>query len=146
MRGFTLVEILVSITIFTIVLGLGLFMTMDTYRAYISRSERDMVVSELQLARSRAMNNIYETNWGVCYDGTNYIVFRGTYTPGASTNESTPASASATLSSTGNAFSCATGGIVFQQLTGQATVSTITVVQNGQSKQISTNNEGAISW
>jgi prepilin-type N-terminal cleavage/methylation domain-containing protein len=147
--GFTLIEIMISLSILVMLFGLGLYMTMDTFRLHLSRSERDMVVGELQLARSRALANIKETNWGVCYDGTNYVVFRGSYLAGAATNESMKATPSAAVSSTGNAFSCTSaggGGIIFTQLSGAANATTITILQNGQSKQISTNNEGTIIW
>ncbi len=132
--------------IFAVLVGVGLFMTMDSFRSYLSRSERDTIVSELQSARSSAMANLYQVPWGVCYDGTDYVIFRTSYVAGASTNQATAASTNATVTSTSNQFSCTTGGIIFTQLSGATTATTITIVQNAKTQTVTTNNEGTIIW
>ena len=121
-RGFTLIEILVVVAIFTILASLGLFMTMDAYRATSSRSERDIVVSLLEQARSRAMNNYEGTTWGVCYLAPNYEIFSGN--------------------------DCAAGSsrIIFSQLAGTTTAIDIPITQNGRTDIISINHEGTINW
>ena len=60
-------EIIIVIAMFGALLALGLFMSMDAYRGFSFRSEEDTVVSLLQKARSRAMNNMNQTPWGVCW-------------------------------------------------------------------------------
>ncbi len=154
-KGFTLIEIIVVIAVFTIVLGLGLFMTMDSYKGYSFRSERDVVVSVLGQARSRAVNNMYQTRWGVCYDnvGKNYVLFRGsTYTAGAATNEPIPANQAVTLS--GFPLCSSASWVVFEQLTGALVPAlvphtqelAITITQDTRSSVVSINNEGRINW
>lgn len=156
MRGFTLIEILIVMALLGLIMGLGLFMSMDAYRGYSFRSESSVVVSVLEKARSRAMNNMYGTAWGVCFDSANkaYVTFRGVaYTPGAATNESLPAQAGVTISSL--PVCGAPSPIVFQQLTGKlfpqltpaTSIITLTVVEGGHtSASITINNEGTINW
>ncbi|MBT9168081.1 MAG: hypothetical protein DDT19_01426 [Syntrophomonadaceae bacterium] len=142
MRGFTFFEILVVTGLFSVLIALGLFMSMETFRGSIYRSEQATVVSVLQKARSRAMANIDQSPWGVYYDpiANAYFIFRGgSYTPGA-TNEKIP----------GNAAVTVTGlflpGVVFSQLSGTTTATTTAVVQDGRTSTISINYEGAINW
>ncbi len=126
-RGFTLVEILVVVAIFTGLAGLGLFMAFNSYGSAASRSERDTVVSLLAKARGRAMNNYYGAAWGVCYLGPNYVIFR-------------------------DAPPCVAGSptVIFEQLTGKLvpqTPVTITITQpNHPDSIIFINNEGTINW
>lgn len=138
-RAFTLIEVLVAIAILVTIIGLGLFMSLDVYRGFSHRSERDTVVSLLTKARSHAMANIYETSWGVCYISPNYIIFRGsTCTAGVSTNEVLAASP-ATVVNWPTA-------IVFTQLSGDSAGGTITLTQNAKTDTITINNEGTINW
>src|SRR3954466_3570125 len=89
-KGFTLIEILVVTAIFAVIISLGLLMSMETFRGTTFRSERDTMVGVLQKARSRAMANIKQSQWGVHYQMSDhtYTIFKGsTYIPGASANE-----------------------------------------------------------
>lgn len=141
-KGFTLIEIIVVIAILTGLMGLGLFMSMDSYRAYLSRSERDTVVSLLERARSHAMANIYQTPWGVCYISPNYIIFRGTTcTAGAATNEATPANPGVAISGLDS-----TSPIVFSQLSGSTAGGVVIVTEQGRVSTITINYEGTIIW
>lgn len=57
-RGFTLVEVLVVAALMAVIMGLGLMMSMDAFRGFSFRNDRDAVVAALQRARSQAINNI----------------------------------------------------------------------------------------
>lgn len=139
--GFTLIEILIAMAIFLLLVGLGLFMSMDAYRGYSFRSERDVVVSLLQKARSRSMANIHQSAWGVCTINSTYIVFRGTAcVAGAATNETLPVSSSATVAG------LLSPGVVFSQLGGTTTATTVTVTEGTRVSTISINHEGTINW
>lgn len=155
--GFTLIEIIVTLAIFTAIFGLGLFMTMDTYRGFNFRSEPSTAVSVLQKARSRAINNYYQTPHGVCYDGTShsYIIFRGAnYTAGAGTNEAVEGGSGATVSGFPPCTPVGSPWIVFEQLTGKLTPRLtpataqlgITISQDTRTTTIHINNEGRINW
>ncbi len=141
MRGFTLIEIVIVVGILGLVLALGLFMSLDSYRGFLNRSEVSTVVSILLRARSHAVNNVYQAGWGVCYIAPNYILYRGTAcATGLTTNETLPANQGATIAG------LAAPGVRFSALDGTTTAATITVVQNGKTSTITLNNEGRIDW
>lgn len=139
-RAFTLIEILIVIAIFTVLIALGLLMSMETLRGALHRSERDTVVSLLQRARSRALNNINQSPWGMCYLSGNYIVFKGINCNIAAVVDTVAA----------NPGTATTGllapGIVFSQLAGTTTPATVTVTQSGRTSTININYEGTIIW
>lgn len=143
-----MIEILLAIGIMTTIFAVGLLMSMDTYRGYSRRSERDTLVAVLERARSRAMANVNQHSWGVCFDGTNYIIFSGPNYEGAITTETIPGNPSVTVADTSEAprLPCGNGGIVFAQLTGDTSEVTITVTQGQVVSNISTNIEGLIDW
>lgn len=145
MKGFTLVEILVSVALISILAGLGVFMSLEAYRASIHRAEDATIVSLLQRARSRAMANAFESEWSVCYVAPNYKLVKG---PGCIANtpyETIEANVGvATASDFSNIAKFPV--IVFEQLTGNTSAETITVVQEGRTAEISTNHEGTIIW
>src|ERR1051326_7870488 len=78
-RGMTLIEMIVVIAIITILFATGVVMSMEAFRGYTRRSERDVIVSILQRARSRAMANVGQHAWGACFDGSNYYIFSNVY-------------------------------------------------------------------
>jgi len=147
-EGFTLLEILIVIAIVSAVAVLGLFISMDVYRGFIHRSERDTIVSLLERARSHAMANIGEAPWGFCAVSGSYVIFSGT-TYSASTVETSIATSSASVV-TGVPV-CGpdpSGAIIFAQLSGKpvAAVTPITVQQTGGTATIIINDQGTITW
>ena len=139
--GFTLTEVLVVLGIFSLVAGLGLFMSMDAYRGYIHREERATIVGILQKARSRSMSNIHQTSWGVCFIAPNYVIFRGSVcAQNISTNEIIPASPSTVTAG------LSAPGIVFSQIAGTTSPTSILVSQNGGTTTIDINEEGAVHY
>ncbi len=56
--GFTLIEILVVISIFATLGTISLIVSLDTYRGYMFRNERDLIIVSLTKARNQSMNNI----------------------------------------------------------------------------------------
>lgn len=138
--GFSLIEILVVTAIITVLAGIGLIVGLDSYRGYSYRSERNVAVHVLQKARSRAMNNMFETAHGIHFGSSEYVLFRGNaYNPSASTNESIPKNPAVTI--TGPA------DIVFRQLSGDSNFTgDITITDGVRTNIISTNGEGRINW
>ncbi len=138
-----------------VLLGAGLFVTMDAYRGYTFRSEREVLVNVLERARNSALYNIDQTAWGVCYDDAapQYVLFRGaSYVAGAATNEGVPAQK--VVSMHGLPLCSSGSAIEFSQLTGSLSPPVvpatsefvITIVENNRSGDISINNEGRINW
>lgn len=151
--GFTLTELLVVLAIFTTLFTYGLLMSMRAFTHTTLRSERDTLVELLLRARELAMNNIYASPWGVCFDDvhTTYTLFQGiTFTP-SKTTQLTPARSASDIpglplcSSGGIVFSRHTGSLV-PQLTPKNTSISVHLVERGQDEVITINNEGRITW
>lgn len=137
-RGFTLIEILLVLAIMSVLLGLGLFATVEGYKGSVSRSEREMVVSLLERARSRAMANVAQSPWGLCYMAPNYLLFKG----GACVTDGS----SETLAAGSGVEVIGLDGVAFAQLSGTTTGANITIKQNGRNEAITINHEGTIVW
>jgi prepilin-type N-terminal cleavage/methylation domain-containing protein len=149
-NGFTLIEILVVVGIIGLILSMGLITSFDSYRGYTFRSERAVLVSTLEKARSRAMANMFETVHGVCYIAPNYIIFRGPdCIPGSSTNEIISGNSAVSVAGLSD-----TDTVVFEQLSGNLIPELpfptdeiqITVTQDNRTSIIKINNEGTINW
>ncbi len=140
-KGFTLVELLVVMGIFTVLAGLGLFVSMGFYRSYSYSTQTGLLVSALQRSRSRSMNNINATLHGVHVDATTYTMFQGaTYAPADPNNEASVFASGVT--------SLTSADVIFTQLSGSLTSGPLTmVITDGiHTSTISFNNEGRISW
>lgn len=150
LKGFTLMEVIVTISLISILLSLGLILSMDVFRGTVFRSTRQVLVSSLTTARGRAVSNLYQSTHGVCYLAPNFVIFRGTsYSATSPYNETIEGNPAVTLSSAGNFFTCGSGaGIVFSQLA--ATTSNtgmITVTESGHADEtVSVNGLGTILW
>ena len=140
-KGLTLIEILITTTIIAVIFSLGLVFGIDFYRNYAFHSERDVIVSILEKARSRALNNINQEAHGVYFSGANHVIFQGnSYAARNSLFDLIiPKSYSAILSGLNE--------VVFSQLSGESNASgTITISEDGRISDISINNEGRITW
>ncbi|TSC82284.1 MAG: Uncharacterized protein G01um101420_448 [Parcubacteria group bacterium Gr01-1014_20] len=142
--GFTLIEIIVVITIVVILAGLGLWVGMDAYRGYSYRSERDVLVSVLQKARLASMVNINEAKHGVHVESNRYTVFQGeTYlTRDANFDQIITPGGAVWLDSP---FPLPQD-VIFDQLSGVSSPITLTITDSIKSSDIQINNEGQISW
>ena len=135
-KGFTLVEILITLAILTFVVSLATVVDLNSFKTDTAQSERDKIVSILEKARSRAMANFYDSSHGVCYDSGNYIIFKGE-TCDPSSIETIPASTDITIN-----FPT----VVFTRLTGDTTSANISLTNDNKSLNIEINNEGTINW
>jgi len=147
MKGFTLIEIMVSIAILSLMVALGLFMSFEAYRGATRRSERETIVSMLERARSRAMANIEESSWSVCYVDPDYVIAKGATCDDLNARDRVEANPAVVADSQFN-DPLKFPTVIFAQLTGNVVVApqTITVVQNGKSEEIRINYEGRINW
>jgi len=133
-----MIEVIIAIAILSILFGLGLFLSMDFYRAYLFRYERNLAVSLLEKSRSRAMANIGQLPHGVRFDlGTSeYIMFYG------SVEERIQASKAVTIDWPND--------VVFDQLSGDCTTCSptldITISHNARTAIITVNSEGTVLW
>ena len=138
-KGFSLIEVLVVTGLLTFLAGVGIVVSMQSYRGYLFRSERDLLVAVLESARSRALKNIGETPHGVHIEPDAFVLFAGAaYSSVAPENERIPRNSSVTISEDEE--------IIFSQLSGDAASSSIVVSDGVHIKRISINDEGRIDW
>jgi len=67
-----MLEVLIVIGLVAIIMAMGLAMSMDAFRGFSFRNDRDAVVAALQRARSQAVNNICLGS--ACNDGKRHGV------------------------------------------------------------------------
>lgn len=149
--GLSLIEIVVVIAIMGMILSLGVVVSLNSYKSTIFRSERETLLSILEKARNRSMNNYNQVSHGACLDNSSgnlsYVIFQDPYSSSATLNEYLETSPAVSISSIGNVFNCVAGsGIIFNQLNGNTSSSTITLVEDGRVSVISINQVGRINW
>lgn len=75
--GFTLVEMLIALSILFVVGGVGFLIVPGIYRAQVVASERDTVVEVLERARAKALGNVRQSDHGLFIDSEEYVLFEG---------------------------------------------------------------------
>lgn len=140
--GFTLLEILIAIGIMITVGTIGFVSGLGQYQSYVLKAERITVVSLLQQARSRAMNNVGEVPHGLSIQNQDFVLFEGgSYASrDQSADQLVPRSGLITFSGISEA--------VFSRLSGDLVTSAGNfILSNGATEfTITLNNEGRISW
>ncbi len=148
-KGFTLIEILVVIGLFTVILAFGMTINFSALMGGTFRSEQAKIVSALQRARSHAMANMFQKKHGFCYDEVyfQYKIFQG------DKNNPNPEiiDANKNINISGTPLLCSsTPGIVFDQLSGNLSPASgdidLTVTDGIKTTHIIINNEETINW
>ncbi|HEY4523602.1 MAG TPA: hypothetical protein VJK04_01870 [Candidatus Paceibacterota bacterium] len=148
LTGFTLIEILVGMTLFAFVGSLLALGNLDMYRGFTFRSEASVLVALLQRARSQAMNNICLGSGcvggkphGLVIQTNKFVIFQGDSYATRDVAQDEEIAANANISHSGP------GEVVFSQLAATSSVNGDINITNGQqTSTISINNEGRISW
>jgi prepilin-type N-terminal cleavage/methylation domain-containing protein len=139
-KGFTLLELIISSAIITIVMSVGIPVTLQFVRSYGLQSERDTVLVLLEWARDQSMANHLQTSHGILVTSNQFIGFVGTsYATRNPTFD---------LIYPRNSKITVTGGTetIFAPLS--ATTTNTSFVFNNSDKQytIAVNEEGTIDW
>jgi prepilin-type N-terminal cleavage/methylation domain-containing protein len=164
-EGFTLIEIVVVMSLIALLGSLGIYFGLDNFRGHSFHSDRDTLISALEHARAEAVSNACSgtcTNGkphGVFIDTVNhkYIIFQGTsYANHLITNDK-----DYDIPITGNQTTTYKGinEVVFAQLSGSASSTSsssfcsagiplcIILSDNTiHTSEIDINNEGQILW
>jgi len=152
-NGFTLMEVIIVITLLGMIVGLTTFVGFDSYRGSSFRSERDALIGVMQRARSMATNNIClggctNGKHGVHITATEFTIFQGSdyLTRDSSYDE---------ITKMGPLVQIAPGSftdVIFSGLSGDATtlpsgVSTLTMTDaTGHNSVITIQSFGQITW
>lgn len=147
-RGFSLIEIIVVMSLFIAVAGIGLFVSMDSYRGFMFRSERDTIVSLLNKARSQALNNMCfgatcsgGKAHGVHFAAGQYTLFQGSTYAGRDTGADEVITAQDLTASV-----TPLSDVVFSPLAATTSFATFTITQDSHSSVITVGSEGQIQW
>jgi prepilin-type N-terminal cleavage/methylation domain-containing protein len=139
--GLTLIELLMTLALVAIMMGLGLWVGTDFYRRYTFYSDRMLMLSILRRAREYALVHSNTLPHGVAFFENRYVVFAGSsyITRNSFYDEVIEKSPSVLVSGISE--------IVFAPLSGTSTASGTIGLTNGvQSADIHINYEGRISW
>lgn len=164
--GFTLIEMVIVISLIAVIGGFGLFFGIDSLRGYSFHSDRDTLVSTLQHARAEAMANICRGKAADCTDGgkphgvyidtTNrkYVIFQGATYVSRDSDQDAPIDANNLTTWKG------VNEVVFAELSGDAAsadsspdcaseaepICIIVGDQASRTSVITVNSEGQILW
>ena len=75
--GFTLVEMLIALSILFVVGCVGFLIVPGIYKAQVVVSERDTLVEVLERARAKALGNVRQSDHGLFVDSQDYVLFEG---------------------------------------------------------------------
>lgn len=148
MNGFSLIEIMVVVSVLVLILSLGLITNLDSYQKYMFRSENQILVSSLEKVRSESLTNKNQSPHGICFDEIEkrFVLFEGR-AYGTSVNhifiETNPLT---TVSSSPDTFFCTKGGIIFSQLSGTTSPIEIVVTQYEKVSTTTITHAGTIHW
>lgn len=141
MKGFTLIEFLISVAIIFSISSLGLFIGMDFYKSSSLNSERHIAISILQKARNLSMANINEVKHGIYLDADKYTIFQGENYSSRDPAYDEIININPMITKSG------LQEVVFEQLTGKpSAIGNIILSNIIRSIAISIENEGRINW
>jgi len=144
-KGFTTIELIIVITIMTIVFGLAIGMQGRFYvQAHLDTATQE-IIDTVKLAQNRAATNYLNDSWGVYFDDTNNIftLFKSD-TYGAEPEYDLSSELIDALDMNTLALNNSTNQIVFEQITGRTGNYGSLVINNNQneSKTIYINSAG----
>jgi Tfp pilus assembly protein FimT len=132
-KGFTLIEILISIAIMMVMISIGITVFYSSKKAATLTASSDGVISTLEQARSNALSGKDGSDYGVRFSTSTYTFFTGdTYNSSDSSNIIYQTNAGTTITSS---LGGSGNTVVFYRLTGlPSATGTVTVSQQSPSK------------
>lgn len=78
-HGFTLIEVLIVLTLLSVLAGFGLILTLDSYRRFAFGAQQELLVSLLERARAQSVSNVNQSPHGLHIDAQNstFTLFQG---------------------------------------------------------------------
>lgn len=145
-NGFTLIELLIAISIFTIIIGI-VIATGKSFSDTVNLSNSEKFIgTKLKVAKTRSINSLNDTNYGVHFESDQLIIFAG-----STFNNSDPANKTIDLPDDVEIYDISLAGgsdLVFSRLTGTTdnfgTIKIRSVKNTSEIRQIVINREGQI--
>ncbi len=138
--GFTIMEMIVTLGILVILLGLTTPFVVHFYRRYQLDNERSILLSILRQARNLSMDGESTSDHGVQVATNQFTLFTGTsYTLRDTSKDQT-------FSRVNNVTATGSSSITFRYLTGKSSSSSFTLDDGTKTGKIYVNTEGRIDW
>ncbi|MDP2788459.1 MAG: prepilin-type N-terminal cleavage/methylation domain-containing protein [bacterium] len=139
-NGFTLIEVLITMAVISLLFFAGYFVSVDSFSRELIISEHLTLVSVLQKARNRAMNNINTSRHGVYIENDLYIIFRKfPHNSNEPTNEKIQRNNNINISGLNE--------VIFSQLSGESGNTGDIFLDDGmRTKKITIKKGGLIDW
>lgn len=141
-KGFTIIEILIVLGLIALLAGVGAVIGFDAVGRATAAGERDILVSLLVSARTKAMANVGEIEHGVYISPTEFILFDGASYGSSDPATHRPVDRTGAVSVTGDTE------VVFSQLSGGVAAGdrSITLTDGASDAVIDINSAGRIEW
>ncbi|MEK7616348.1 MAG: prepilin-type N-terminal cleavage/methylation domain-containing protein [Patescibacteria group bacterium] len=139
-RGFTLIEVLISLSILTILLGLSVPFVLNFYERYQIDSERAKFVSLLRQARTMSLGGEGSADHGMYISGTQFTVYEGANYATRNTAKDQTSERETNVDITGPTEA------TFAYLTGTTASQSFILDNRVKQNTIHVNTEGTIDW
>lgn len=139
-KGFSLVEVLISIAILLVLAGIGTPYTLNMYRRYQLISERIILTSLLREARTLSMSGAGGSDYGVHIASSQFTLFEGP------SYASRTQSKDQTFTRETNVTITGPSEFTFKYLTGNTASKSFTLTNTTKTGKIYVNKQGRIDW
>ncbi|MCL4384258.1 type II secretion system GspH family protein [Patescibacteria group bacterium] len=144
-RGFTLIEVIITMGIFVVLLSLGTVSLINAQHIASLDTVTNTLITDLKQQQLKAMvgdteGRFSRSSYGIHFDTGDYVLFHGTYNSSDPTNFTVPLVGSLSFASAGE--------VSFSQGSGQVTglsVITLSDSTNGRQKVINLNSYGVVT-
>lgn len=137
-RGFTLVELLVVISVTVIIAALTIPVGINFYKTQLLDETTSDILSTLRRARSQSIFQKNDSSFGVKFLSGSYVLFQGVTYAARVQDEDESFSLSIGISISG------IDEVVFSKLSGTTTAGTLTITSDNDNQNISINVQGKI--
>ncbi len=145
-RGVTLIEMIIVLAIMGVIFGIAFHYFSGFKNSQAVRNAGQDILSSLSKARSYAFASVSSSGYGVHFEASKVVIFKGTsYSSGALTNEMISVISPATISNvTLNSISGTSGELYFNRLTGvPSKTGTVRITAGGVTKTVTISSAGA---
>lgn len=133
-------EVLISMGIMVILLGISTPFVLHFYRRYLLDAERGTLLAAMRQARTMSMAGEGSTDHGVHIASDQYTIFEGTSYAGRDPNKDQTFGHNNVVIITGQ------GDLLFRYLSGKSSSTSYTLDDGSKQSKIYVNTEGKIDW
>lgn len=140
-HGFTLIEVIFVMALMAVLSGLAVFLSTDILKSNIFHSDLGTITTAIHRTRSRAVNNINESDHGLKILPDKYVFFEGVSYAARDVLKDEDVAISGNFSFSGP------DEVVFTRLSGRSNINGDIILNDGiKTATVSINYEGRIEW